>query len=186
MEILIKRVYKGVNNDYTVGQLFIDGIYFCDTLEQTDRYLTQDMDETTITTLTTKDKTAIPLGTYNVVLTKNKLRHDRSYYVDTISVKDVKGFESVALIYGFSLEATNGSILVGDYQLRGKLLNVKIVYKMLKEKVRCAINDRKESVTLTIANDNLAYSEYGEIDYYSRFFGRYYRVNYKSSWLMKR
>ena len=41
MEILVKREYK--KKDYTIGKMYINGEYFCDTLEATDRGLTQIM-----------------------------------------------------------------------------------------------------------------------------------------------
>ena len=41
MELLVKRTYRGPN--YTIGHLYINGKYFCDTLEDVDRGLTQKM-----------------------------------------------------------------------------------------------------------------------------------------------
>lgn len=41
MVINVKRIYKGAG--YTVGRLFLDGTYFCDTLEDRDRGLSSDM-----------------------------------------------------------------------------------------------------------------------------------------------
>ncbi len=31
MKLLLKRIYKG--DDYTIGKLYVDGVYVCDTLE---------------------------------------------------------------------------------------------------------------------------------------------------------
>ena len=41
MKLTLDRKYK--KQDYTIGKLYINGQYFCDTLEDTDRGLTQDM-----------------------------------------------------------------------------------------------------------------------------------------------
>lgn len=41
MKLLVDRFYKGPK--YTVGKLYIDGKYICDTMEDKDRGLTQDM-----------------------------------------------------------------------------------------------------------------------------------------------
>jgi hypothetical protein len=38
MKILLKRIAKRAN--YTIGKLYLDGKYFADTLEDTDRGLT--------------------------------------------------------------------------------------------------------------------------------------------------
>jgi hypothetical protein len=41
MKLNLKRIAR--KPDYTVGKLYIDGLYFCDTIEDTDRGLRQDM-----------------------------------------------------------------------------------------------------------------------------------------------
>ena len=41
MELKLKRIFKG--DTYTIGNLLIDGKYFCDTLEDTDRNLSSSM-----------------------------------------------------------------------------------------------------------------------------------------------
>ena len=41
MELKLKRIFKG--DTYTIGNLLIDGKYFCDTLEDTDRGLNSTM-----------------------------------------------------------------------------------------------------------------------------------------------
>jgi len=41
MEIKINRIAK--KSTYTIGKLYIDGKYFCDTLEDADRGLTDNM-----------------------------------------------------------------------------------------------------------------------------------------------
>lgn len=41
MKLTLKRVAK--RPTYTIGKLYIDGVYFCDTCEDKDRGLTQSM-----------------------------------------------------------------------------------------------------------------------------------------------
>ena len=41
MEIKIKRIARKAT--YTIGKMYIDGVYFCDTLEDKDRGLKQTM-----------------------------------------------------------------------------------------------------------------------------------------------
>ena len=41
MKITVERTFRGPK--YTIGHLYIDGKYFCDTLEDPDRGLTQEM-----------------------------------------------------------------------------------------------------------------------------------------------
>lgn len=66
MEIRIKRVAK--KPLYTIGHLYVDGKFFCDTLEDTDRGLTQQMTLEQIKRIKVQDKTAIPSGQYRVTL----------------------------------------------------------------------------------------------------------------------
>lgn len=54
MIIEVKRTFKGT--EYTIGKLYIDGAYFCDTLEDTVRPAGQKI----------AGKTAIPAGKYHV------------------------------------------------------------------------------------------------------------------------
>lgn len=43
MELKVRRIAR--RDAYTIGRLYIDGAYFCDTIEDTDRGLRQDLPE---------------------------------------------------------------------------------------------------------------------------------------------
>lgn len=58
LEILVKRIAR--KPTYTIGKMYIDGVYFCDTLEDRDRL---HFGERKIA-----GKTAIPEGRYDLVL----------------------------------------------------------------------------------------------------------------------
>ena len=64
MKLLLKRIAK--MEKYTIGKLYIDGKYFSDTLEDTDRNLTSTMSKDEIAKVKVYGKTAIPTGTYVV------------------------------------------------------------------------------------------------------------------------
>ena len=66
MKLLVDRKYKKEN--YTISNLYIDGKYFCNTIEDTDRGLTQNMPLSEIKARKVASKTAIPTGTYKVTL----------------------------------------------------------------------------------------------------------------------
>ncbi len=59
IQIELKRIAK--RKDYTIGQLYVDGTYLCDTLEPTWRNLAQGARKL-------KGRTAIPEGRYPVVV----------------------------------------------------------------------------------------------------------------------
>ena len=67
MEIRINRIAS--KEDYTIGKLYINGTYFCDTLEDTDRGLADTMQVNEILANKLKGITAIPTGKYDVILT---------------------------------------------------------------------------------------------------------------------
>ena len=64
LKIVVER--KDKSSGYTIGKMSLNGIYFCDTLENTDRGLTQSMPENEINKIKIKGETAIPTGTYTV------------------------------------------------------------------------------------------------------------------------
>ena len=64
MNITIKRIFKG--DKYTIGKLYVNGIYECDTLEDTDRGLTEDSPLSEIQSKKVYGETAIPTGTYKI------------------------------------------------------------------------------------------------------------------------
>ena len=69
MKLKLVRKYK--LDTYTIGKLYIDGIYFCDTLEDKDRGLTSDMSLSEIQSIKIKGNTCIPYGQYQVTLKVN-------------------------------------------------------------------------------------------------------------------
>ena len=64
MRLTLIRKYKLPT--YTIGKLYIDGEYFCDTLEDKDRGLTDDMTVSEISKIKIKNETAITTGTYSL------------------------------------------------------------------------------------------------------------------------
>ena len=66
MILTLDRKYKLPT--YTIGKLYIDGEYFCDTLEDKDRGLTDNMTVGEISKIKIKNETAIPTGTYSITL----------------------------------------------------------------------------------------------------------------------
>lgn len=129
MEINIKRI--AFLPDYTIGRLSIDGEYFCDTLEPTDRQLTQSMGRRVIQSKKVAGHTAIPTGTYRLLVTKS-LRFRRWLPL----VHGVPGFEGVRIHAGNRPEDTQGCILVGWNRRRGMLVNSRSALCLLMERIK--------------------------------------------------
>jgi hypothetical protein len=146
MELTLVRKY--FKEKYTVGQLSIDGKYFCDTLEDKAREL-QDLNHDGDFTDPGEGKiygqTAIPCGRYRVVLGYWQ-KHKR--YVPCLLA--VPGFTGIMMHSGRNADHTLGCILVGENKLPGELINAPYTETSLTHKIRVAIRDRKEEVWITI------------------------------------
>lgn len=121
MDIEIKRIYKGA--EYTIGRLSIDGKYFCDTLEDTVR----------APGVKVRDKTAVPAGRYRVVLTESP-RFKRILPL----LVDVPNFEGVRIHPGNTAKDTEGCLLVGFNQVKGKVVASRATFQKLFEKLWAA------------------------------------------------
>ena len=152
-QLNIKRIYKGPT--YTIGKLYINDKYFCDTLEDTDRGLTDKMTLTEILKIKKPSETAIPSGTYNITLDIVSPRFStKTFYKQVCNGKlprllNVKGFDGVLIHSGNTEKDSSGCILVGQNRVKGKVINsqetFKKLYKVLKESW-----DKDKSITINI------------------------------------
>ena len=132
MNIVIKRIFCGEN--YSIGRLFLDGKYFCDTLEDTVRPAG----------VKVPGQTAVPAGTYGLKLNKSP----RFGRVIPLLV-EVPGFTGVRIHAGNCAADTEGCILVGFNQIKGRLVVSRATEKRLCEKLQEAA-DKGEKLEITI------------------------------------
>lgn len=153
MKILIKRTAKKQN--YTIGQLFINGNKFCDTLEDPDRGLTSTMSSLEISNKKVYGDTAIPTGTYTVDMNTVSPRFgSQVYYKEVCGGKvprllNVPGYQGVLIHVGNVPKDTHGCILVGKNTKIGQVLESKDTFKSLYKELKKAA-DKKEQITVTI------------------------------------
>lgn len=133
MLITLKR--HDLQDDYTMGWWYINGDYFCDTLEDTDRMLYNDMAVTAIAKKKVAGQTAIPYGRYAVKMTFSA-RFQRILPL----VCNVPCFDGVRIHAGNTAKDTAGCILLGERAGGGLLKNSRKtcekLYKML-----CSTNE---------------------------------------------
>ena len=145
MLLLLDRKYK--KTDYTIGKLYVDGEYFCDTLEDADRGLSDDMTEEEISSITINGSTAIPTGTYDITLDVVSPKYkSRGTQYSTIDYKlprllNCKGFTGVLIHIGNTNADTDGCILVGENNAVGKVLNSTATFYKLYDKLLEDKND---------------------------------------------
>ena len=104
MKIKVDRIYKG--ESYTIGKMYLNGEYFCDTLEDA------------IRPVKIPNETAIPAGTYKVEVTYSP-RFKRNLPL----LVDVPNYTGIRIHNGSNKDHTSGCILVGFNTAKGKLTN---------------------------------------------------------------
>lgn len=152
MELLLKRIAR--RDTYTIGHLYIDGMYFCDTIEDKDRGLRQDMQPSVISATKRKGVTAIPMGRYRVTLDVKSPKFSMKKYEKTYGfcegylprLINVPGFEGVLIHVGNTARDTDGCLLVGKNTRVGKVLESRVTFVKLYERLK----EEKDSIYITI------------------------------------
>lgn len=153
MELRLKRRYKG--KDYTIGDLYVNGKKFCETLEDTDRGLTSEMSLDDITRRKVYGKTAIPTGTYPVQMgiVSSKFKN-RSWAVrwegKPPRLLNVKGFVGILIHPLNTAEESLGCIGVGENKVVGKVINSVATFHKLMPLLLESWN-RGEDITIEIS-----------------------------------
>ena len=121
MKLLLKRKFKG--ESYTIGDLFIDGKFFCNTIEDKVRLLPASCPNTPKgISCKCKEKvyaeTAIPSGTYKITMAVSpKFGRVLPY------LHNVPHFLGILIHSGNTETDSAGCIIVGDNTIPGKVLN---------------------------------------------------------------
>ena len=144
MELLLRRIAR--RDTYTIGHLYIDGKYFCDTIEDKDRGLRQDMQPSVIRATKRKGVTAIPTGRYRVTLDVRSPKFSQKKYEKNYGFCDgylprlinVPGFDGVLIHVGNTARDTEGCLLVGKNTRVGKVLESRVTFVKLYERLKGA------------------------------------------------
>ena len=129
MKLTLKRI--ALRSTYTIGKLYIDDVYFCDTLEDTVRDTNKsgkfDNGEQKV-----KGKTAIPYGTYEI-----KWTYSPRFKKHTPQLMNVPSFEGIRVHAGNTSADTEGCLILGENKQVGKVLNSRATinkfYQIIKE-----------------------------------------------------
>ena len=153
MELTLKRIAKKL--DYTIGRLYVDGAYVCDTLEDTDRGLRDTWSEAVIIRKKIYGRTAIPTGTYHVDMETYSPKFGnriwaRNYKGRIPRLLGVKGYNGVLIHVGNTHNDTEGCILVGRNKVVGKVLESTAAFRDLMDNHLLPAKERGEEITITI------------------------------------
>ncbi len=148
MKLLLKRI--ALRDTYTIGKLYVDNHYFCDTLEDKVRDLNKDGDLNDAGEGKVAGQTAIPYGTYKVTMDVQspKFSQRASYawckgYLPRLL--NVPHFEGIMIHSGNDATHSAGCILVGENRVKGQVLNSMNTLKRLVGILKGA-----DDITITI------------------------------------
>ena len=153
MELTLERKWKKA--EYTVGNLYIDGKWFSNTLEDKDRGLNDSMSKEEISRLKKPKITAIPTGTYEITLNVISPKFSKYPFYNSINggrvprLLNVKGFDGILIhvMDGYKgAELSEGCIGIGRNLIKGGLLQGKEYYKKLYD----ILKSSKDKITIKI------------------------------------
>ena len=127
MKLRLDRKYKKAT--YSIGKLYVDGVYFCDTVEDKDRGLTDKDSLEKIKATKVYAKTAIPTGIYKITMGVISPKFSqKSYYQAFCNGKlprllNVKGFDGILIHKGSNAYSSAGCIIVGKNTVVGGVTN---------------------------------------------------------------
>ena len=145
----ITVVRQKSNSNETLGAMFIDGKFFCYTLEDEFR------------TVKVSEETRIPAGSYNITLRREGgmyARYSDRFNEDhpMIWVRDVPNFQYIYIHIGNTEVDTAGCILVGRHSSeqhgRFTISDSTSIYVELHKMIVDAVDTKQENVTLTIVD----------------------------------
>lgn len=153
MEIKIDRKYK--KDAYTIGNLYVNGEWFCNSLEDKDRGLSSDMPLEEIKKRKVYAETAIPTGRYIVRMDIVSPKYNgyewyrKNFGGRMPRLETVKGFSGILMHPGNTALDSSGCVLVGMNREKGKVLESRATFLKLWNLMNAAYK-RKETIYLTI------------------------------------
>ena len=154
MELRLRRI--ALTNNYTIGKLYIDNVYFCDVLEPTTRDYNKngvfDNGEKKI-----EGKTAIPYGRYPITLDVKSPKYSdfkkypwaEKYDGYLPRLMNVPDFDGILIHIGNTAADSAGCIIVGKNKEVGKVLYSTDTFWALYAKLKKAA-DAGETITIEI------------------------------------
>lgn len=128
----VKRTFFA--DTYTIGKMYVEGEYFCDTLEDKNRDLNKngvfDGDEKKV-----YGETCIPFGQYKVKMHFSPKFSPRYNGRKVPWIQNVPHFEGILIHSGNTDKDTLGCILVGENTQKGKVLNSKATLLKLLDRI---------------------------------------------------
>ena len=134
MDLNLKLERKWKKEKYTIGNLFINGVFFSNVLEDKVRGLRQDMTPEEIQKIKIHGQTAIPSGRYEIRVTLSA-RFRRQLPI----LLNVPGYAGVRIHPGNNDANTEGCLLPGKNDRVGQVSNSRATMAALQKQIEEAI-----------------------------------------------
>lgn len=154
MKLKLERVanVKRGSRAYCIGHLYIDGEYYCDTIEDIDRGLSDELTIEQNKKLKVMSQTAIPVGTYSVTMNVVSGKFvQKEYYKKFCNGKlprilNVKAFDGILMHRGVNEASSAGCLILGYNKVVGQVVDSQKAFEKVYQKLKTA----KDGITITI------------------------------------
>lgn len=155
MELRLKRI--ALRSEYTIGKLYVDGEYVCDTIEDTVRDLDRD-GKFANGEVKIPGKTAIPYGRYEVTMKVKSPKYSnftkyswaKKYDGYLPRLLNVPHFDGVLIHVGNSALDSEACVLVGENKVVGKVINSVNTFRKLMDEYLVPAKKRNEKIFIDI------------------------------------
>lgn len=155
MELRLERI--ALRSEYTIGKLYVDGKYVCDTIEDTVRDLDKD-GKFANGEVKIPGKTAIPYGRYEITMKVKSPKYSnfskyswaKKYDGYLPRLLNVSQFDGVLIHPGNTAADTDGCLCVGLNKVVGKVINSVNTFRRLMDEYLVPAKKRNENIVITI------------------------------------
>ena len=155
MELTLKRI--ALRSEYTIGKLYVDGEYVCDTIEDAVRDLDKD-GKFANGEVKIPGKTAIPYGRYEITMKVKSPKYSnfskyswaKKYDGYLPRLLNVPHFDGVLIHVGNSALDSEACVLVGENKVVGKVINSVNTFRRLMDDYLVPAKKRNENIVITI------------------------------------
>jgi hypothetical protein len=155
MKLLLKRI--ALRDTYTIGRLYVNGVYVCDTVEDKVRDVNKNGKFDAPKEVKIPSQTAIPYGTFKVGWAKSpkfsnfaKYPYTKKYNGIMPWVQNVPHFQGILIHCGASAASSAGCIIVGYNTIVGRVTDSQKAFYKLMDEYLWPARKRGEVITLEI------------------------------------
>lgn len=134
----LQVIRDSISGQATLGKMFIDGVYFCHTLED----IVREIKGKPVKDWKVQGKTAIPTGKYPVIVSESQ-----RFKKLLPEVQKVEGFTGIRIHSGNTEHDTEGCILLGLRRDGSSISQSRDAMKQFMEKI-----DGVKSISLEVSN----------------------------------